>query len=220
MPGQRRLVLASASPRRRELLEAAGFAFEVQHVDVDERVHEGERPVDYVRRLADEKSARALSALENAPDEAADITVIGADTAVVVDGDILGKPGDDAEARRMLERLSGRSHIVMTGVSLRTLRRAVGAVEETVVWFAPLSAADLAWYLSTGEGRDKAGAYAIQGRGARFIPRIEGSYSNVVGLPVTTVFRLLSALEGPSPAVASGPQPGYSDGVGAPENSL
>jgi septum formation protein len=220
MPPTLRLILASASPRRRELLEAAGFRFEVRHADVDEIPRDGEPPRDYVRRLASEKASRVLAAVRLEAGEAAGAIVIGADTAVVVDDEILGKPEDDADARRMLQRLSGRPHLVLTGVSLRDTRQQVEEVEETTVWFSPLSADDLTWYVTTGEGRDKAGAYAIQGLAARFVSRIEGSYSNVVGLPVATVFRLLAAFEPGSPAVASGPRPGYSDDSLLPGNSL
>lgn len=197
-----RLVLASASPRRAELLTAAGFRFEALAVDVDERPGADEPPSAYVRRLAAEKSARAMALLaaSAAPRASGDrppqvTAVLGADTAVVVDGQILGKPRDDLEARAMLERLAGRCHEVMTGVSLRSATAELGAVETTTVWFAPLSADDIAWYVASGEGRDKAGAYAIQGLAARFILRIDGSYSNVVGLPVARVHELVKRLQ-------------------------
>ena len=121
-----------------------------------------------------------------------DVMVLGADTAVVVDGEILGKPGDDQDARAMLTRLSGRSHHVMTGVSLRSASRELGALETTTVWFATLDRTEVEGYVGTGEGRDKAGAYAIQGRASRFIPRIDGSYSNVVGLPVALVNAMIA----------------------------
>jgi septum formation protein len=204
MPPSPRLILASASPRRRELLEAAGVRFEVRHADVDEIPRDGEGPRDYVRRLAAEKASRVLTAVSLEGAEAAAVIVIGADTAVVVDDEILGKPEDEADARRMLRRLSGRSHLVLTGVSIQSTRHQVEAVEETTVWFSPLSADDLDWYVKTGEGRDKAGAYAIQGLGSRFVPRIEGSYPNVVGLPVAAVFSLLAGFDPESTAVASG----------------
>ena len=191
-----RLVLASASPRRAELLRAAGFAFDVVVADVDEAIRAGESPQTYVRRLAAEKSAAAMSpALRDA-------IVLGADTAVVVDGDILGKPGDDGEAAAMLERLSGRRHQVMTGVSLRRGAYEVGRVETTDVDFVRLTSADFDWYVKSGEGRDKAGAYAIQGLASRFIPRIEGSYSNVVGLPIACVVELITEISGTPPAHA------------------
>jgi septum formation protein len=195
------LVLASASPRRAELLAAAGFTFEVLAVDLDERARPGEAPADYVCRLAAEKSARAVEMLEGRPGEGLGArglilgpdgpVVLGADTAVVVDGEILGKPAHDGDAERMLRLLSGRTHEVMTGVSLRSPAGATGALETTRVWFAPLSPDEIVAYVATGEGRDKAGGYAIQGFASRFILRIEGSYSNVVGLPMALVSQAL-----------------------------
>ncbi len=178
-----RLILASASPRRAELLRAAGFDFQVSPADVDEAARPAESPEQYVRRLAAEKSA----AVGPSPDA----VVLGADTAVVLDGDILSKPLDDQEAAGMLRRLSGRRHDVLTGISLRAGARELGRVERTAVYFETLTERDVAWYVASGEGRDKAGAYAIQGLASRFVPRIEGSYSNVVGLPVAAVFELL-----------------------------
>ena len=124
------------------------------------------------------------------------VIVLGADTTVVVDAEILAKPVDDEDAARMLRRLAGRTHEVMTGISLRRGAFELGRVETTRVEFAALSDADVAWYVATGEGRDKAGAYAIQGLASRFIPRIHGSYSNVVGLPVAAVFELLTEISG------------------------
>lgn len=184
-----RLVLASASPRRAALLRAAGFEFDTVVVDVDETVRAGEAPSAYVRRLAAEKSARAAAVRPGA-------VILGADTAVVIDGEILGKPRDDREAAAMLHRLSGARHDVMTGMSLRRGGFEVGRVETTAVRFATLTPDDIARYIASGEGRDKAGAYAIQGLASRFIPRIEGSYSNVVGLPVAGVWELLKELPG------------------------
>ena len=191
-----RLILASASPRRAELLRAAGYEFGIIVADVDERARDGETPDIYVRRLAAEKSAAV---------QAADMIILGADTTVVVDGEILGKPRDDDEAAAMLRRLAGRRHDVLTGVSVRYGAHEVGRVESTAVWFSALTKEDIAWYLASGEGRDKAGAYAIQGLASRFIPRIEGSYANVVGLPVAAVAELLRSV------LASHPQTGYSD---------
>jgi septum formation protein len=199
------LILASASPRRAELLRAAGFEFEILAVDLDERVRPGETPEEYVRRLAVEKAARAWDGLTGpatvtGPAKAghyildADRVVLGADTAVVVDGAILGKPADDEDAASMLRRLSGRAHLVLTGMSLRGPQRELNRVETTTVEFSPLSEADIAWYVESGEGRDKAGAYAIQGLASRFIPRISGSYSNVVGLSMAAVHELLAAI--------------------------
>jgi septum formation protein len=208
MPGHR-LVLASASPRRAELLTAAGFTFEVLAVDLDERAQPGEAPADYVRRLAAEKSARAFELLEGSARERpgangartvtlrpGEVVVLGADTTVVAGGEILGKPADDSDAGRMLRLLSGRAHEVMTGISLRSAAGEVGGVETTTVWFERLSPDDIAEYVASGEGRGKAGAYAIQGFAARFIPRIEGSYSNVVGLPIALVSQALKRVSG------------------------
>jgi septum formation protein len=200
------MVLASASPRRADLLRAAGFTFETLAVDVDERVNSGEEPAAYVRRLAIEKAARALELMtQGVPAEAraggGDVVILGADTAVVLDGEIFGKPQDVADAERMLRRLAGRRHDVVTGVSLRSGapdRPVVEAfVERTVVEVAALMEADIAWYVASGEGIDKAGAYAIQGLASRFITRIEGSYANVVGLPVARVAAVLRRMEWP-----------------------
>ncbi|MDO8795276.1 MAG: Maf family protein [Vicinamibacterales bacterium] len=189
-----RLVLASASPRRAELLRAAGFEFETRTVDLDERVRPGEAPEDYVRRLAMEKSARAMEILAGVVSGFSRTFVLAADTAVVVDGTILGKPTDDQDAASMLRRLSGRPHQVITGVSLRGPKYESSRVETTTVEFSPLSEADIRWYVESGEGSDKAGAYAIQGLASRFIPRIHGSYSNVVGLPIAAVHELLAEI--------------------------
>jgi septum formation protein len=149
-----------------------------------------------------EKSARALGGVSGfsrtgGPPEgghnAGDI-ILAADTAVIVDATVLGKPLHDEEVRRMLELLSGRAHRVLTGISLRSGPLELGGVESTAVWFAPLSRADIDWYVASGEGRDKAGGYAIQGLASRFISRIDGSYSNVVGLPVHRVARLMTEM--------------------------
>jgi nucleoside triphosphate pyrophosphatase len=193
-----RLVLASASPRRADLLRAAGFTFDTVPAEVDERVRDGELPGQYVRRLAAEKSAAVMEALTASGSTpiswTADLVVLGADTTVVVDGEILGKPRDDREAGAMLRRLSGRRHEVLTGVSLRSRSAERGLVETTGVYMLELRDQDIAWYLGSGEGRDKAGAYGIQGLASRFIPRIDGSYANVVGLPVANIPALLHAL--------------------------
>jgi septum formation protein len=195
-----RLILASASPRRAELLRSAGYEFETRPVDIDESPKNGETPVAYVERLAMEKSARALLEVSGF----IGTIVLGADTAVVVGDEILGKPNGNNGARRMLRRLSGRSHLVMTGVCLRTTQRSVSHVEITSVIFASLTEAQIAWYVASGEGLDKAGAYAIQGLASRFIPRIEGSYSNVVGLPIAVVDDLIQRLTDTRPVLASG----------------
>jgi septum formation protein len=194
-----RLVLASASPRRADLLRAAGYEFDTLAVDLDERVQPGEAPAAYVARLAREKSAAGMQRfIQRAqtcggPERAAahDVVVIGADTTVVVGGEILGKPHDDREAAAMLNKLSGRAHEVLTGVSVRTSSGQWQLVETTSVYMSALTPQDIAWYVASGEGRDKAGGYAVQGLASRFIPRIDGSYSNVVGLPIATVEALL-----------------------------
>lgn len=184
-----RVMLASASPRRAELLRAAGIAFDVQPADVDETLHEGETPEAYVRRVAIEK-ARTIAA------RAPDAVVIAADTTVVVDEHILAKPADDEDARRMLRLLSGRSHEVLTGVCVARGRDEETRVVSTLVTFAPLADEEIAWYVASGEPADKAGAYAIQGLASRFVTRIDGSYSNVVGLPVALVYEMLRAKNG------------------------
>jgi septum formation protein len=194
-----RLVLASASPRRADLLRAAGYTFETLVVDLDERVNAGEAPAAYVARLAREKSAAAMQRFVaraqtcGGPERAAlhDVVILGADTTVVVDGEILGKPADDHESALMLKKISGRRHDVLTGISLRTSTGEWGRVETTGVYMRDLSPADINWYVDSGEGRDKAGGYAVQGLASRFIPRIDGSYANVVGLPVAAVADLL-----------------------------
>ena len=180
-----RLVLASGSPRRKELLAAAGFSFDVTPVNVDETPQPDEDATSYVTRLA---RAKALAAASSD----ADRIVIGADTVVVVDGEVLGKPRGAEDATRMLRLLSGRAHEVLTGVAILARGRIVTAVERTTVWFGPLSDSDISWYVASGEPLDKAGAYAIQTLASRFVPRIDGSYTNVVGLPVTTVVELLT----------------------------
>jgi septum formation protein len=178
------LILASRSPRRAELLAAAGFEFDVLAADVDETPLAVEDPAEYVERLAIEK-ARAVYAMRPGA------RVIGADTTVTIDGEILGKPTDDEDARRMLRRLSGRPHLVHTGVALVSAGGTQSGVDTTRVWFDAMTDADISWYVATGEPVDRAGAYAIQGLASRFIPRIEGSYSNVVGLPVAMVSSIL-----------------------------
>ncbi len=175
------LVLASSSPRRAELLRAAGIDFTVRAADVDETIRPNESPRDYVLRLSREK-ARAVVRDEE--------LALGADTTVVIDGEIIGKPADAEEARRMLRALSGQWHEVLTGVTLARADQTVSEVSSTRVKFAELSDAEIEWYVSSGEPMDKAGAYAIQGGASLFIERIEGSYSNVVGLPVRLTYQL------------------------------
>jgi nucleoside triphosphate pyrophosphatase len=179
-----RLVLASSSPRRAALLVAAGFDIEVRSAPVDERRRPDEPIESFVRRVAEAKADAVWR------DGARDV-VLAADTVVVVDGDVLGKPQDDAEAAGMLERLSGRDHEVVTGVAVLAHGARQTAVEATRVTFAPLSTDEIAWYVATGEPHDKAGAYGVQGLASRFVTRIDGSYSNVVGLPVALTVRLL-----------------------------
>ena len=183
------LVLASASPRRADLLRAAGIEFDVIHANVDETVHPSERPAAYVRRVAAAK-ARAVAAREP------ECLVLAADTTVVIDGAMLGKPLDDDDAKRMLCRLSGRTHEVLTAVAVCGVGMAelLVEVERTEVEFAPLTEFEIDWYVATGEPRDKAGAYAIQGYASRFVTRIDGSYSNVVGLPIALVYQMLKGL--------------------------
>jgi septum formation protein len=180
-----RLILASGSPRRADLLREAGIDVEIRAPDVDERLIDGEVPSAYVWRLADAK-ARAIS--ERAPGR----FVLAADTTVVVDAEILGKPTGPDDAERMLRMLSGRAHQVVSGVSLMKDARPVAdtRVEVTTVEFATLSADEIAWYVASGESMDKAGGYGIQGLASRFVTRIQGSYSNVVGLPVAVVYQM------------------------------
>jgi septum formation protein len=183
-----RLVLASASPRRAELLSAAGFTFDVQPVDVDETPRPAEPPMDYVLRVARDKAA-AWRTRQNGE---ATACVLAADTVVVADGRILGKPSTRERAREMLTQLSGTTHLVHTGVVIRRADEEVAEVVTTRVRFVDLSESEIEWYLQSGEAEGKAGAYGIQGRASRFVDWIEGSWSNVVGLPVAAVYRMLT----------------------------
>lgn len=186
------LILASASPRRRELMMLVGVPFSTESANLNEDVLPNESAAAYVQRLAEEK-AHAVWTLHKASDTEADpLVVLGADTCVVCDGKILGKPADAADARRMLETLSGRTHAVMTGLAAVTRKGVVRAVEITQVTFNVVTDAEIAAYVASGEPLDKAGAYAIQGGAARWIPRIEGCYFNVVGLPVARTMSLLA----------------------------
>jgi nucleoside triphosphate pyrophosphatase len=183
-----RIVLASASPRRAELLTSAGFEFERRPADVDETRHAGETPEVYALRVARLK-ARAIgtaSEIHASP-------ILAADTVVIADGRILGKPRDREDARDMLKSLSGRIHEVLTAVVVRVGEREFSDVVTTRVRVLLLTDAEIASYIASGEPEGKAGAYAIQGRAARYIDWIEGSWSNVVGLPIATVHRLLTA---------------------------
>jgi len=183
-----RLVLASGSPRRRELLTQAGYAFAVRAADVDESLRAGEAPREYVERLAREK-AMAVALVE------AEAVVLGADTTVVVDGAVLGKPVDAADAERMLRLLSGRTHQVMTGIAVARGEQVSSHVETTEVVFREIEEEELRAYVRSGDAMDKAGAYGIQGHAARWIPRIEGDYFNVMGLPIAAVVGMLGKME-------------------------
>ena len=181
------LVLASASPRRAELLRAAGFLFDVRPADVDETPRPAEPPATYALRVARDKAIAAAGRIDGA-----DVWILAADTVVVVDGQVLGKPADHSDARRMLSMLSGVVHEVLTAVVVRRGVVETSEVVSTRVRFAALTPAEIDWYVASGEPDGKAGGYAIQGLGSRFVDRIEGSWSNVVGLPVATVYRMLA----------------------------
>jgi septum formation protein len=194
------LVLASASPRRRELLTQAGFVFSVHPAHIPEDPLADEDPIAYVTRLAREKAEAVYRELSGAARESAkkaldgqSFVVLGADTTVTLDGHILGKPEDAADAARMLRMLSGRTHRVITGVAVVTAERVEVAAEVTAVRFLTLSEHEVAAYVAGGEPMDKAGAYAIQGQAAKWIPRVEGCYFNVVGLPLALVGTMLGA---------------------------
>jgi septum formation protein len=174
------LVLASQSPRRSEILRQAGISFTVRAAAVDETPLPGEPPARYVQRLAERKA----SAIESSPGE----VVLAADTTVVIGSEMLGKPADMADARRMIVMLEGRRHLVMTGICLRHGAETVVDYAVTDVWFAPMSASEIDAYVSSGEPMDKAGAYAIQGLASKYIEKIAGCYFNVVGLPIALVY--------------------------------
>lgn len=186
------IALASASPRRHELLSQIGVSFSVVSVDVDESLIEGEAPKDYVQRLAVAKAQAGwhiVSSQQQCP-------VLGADTAVIVDDKILGKPRDVDDARAMLQRLSGRCHQVMTAAAIVYQRQVLSKLNISKVCFSELSSEQIAWYISTGEGADKAGGYAVQGLAAMFIDHIEGSYSGIMGLPLRQTSLMLQQLAG------------------------
>jgi septum formation protein len=188
------LVLASASPRRRALLTQVGYRFEVHPAHIPEDPLPDEDPIVYVTRLAREKAEAVYRELTNAsPGPEKNLAVLGADTTVTLDNAILGKPEDAADAARILRLLSGRTHRVITGIALVTAKRTEVAAEVTAVRFLTLSDEDIAGYVASGEPMDKAGAYAIQGHAARWIPRIEGCYFNVMGLPLALVCSLLES---------------------------
>ena len=188
-----KLILASGSPRRAEILTSVGWEFTKDVADIDETELADESPTDYVQRLAREKAEKVAAKYENA-------LVLGADTTVVIDGQIIGKPADLDDARRMLELLSGKWHEVLTGAAIvkvqgskfkvQSSKTPVG-VQSTKVKFAELSAAEIEFLVQYGEPLDKAGAYAVQAQAALFIEKIEGDYWNVVGLPVNLIYRLI-----------------------------
>lgn len=183
-----RLVLASASPRRAELLARAGFEFDVVPANVDERLLDGEDPHQYVARLAHAKVAAIQPSF---PDR----VVVGADTTVLIDDEVWGKPEDTAAAAMMLRQLSGRTHRVLTGVEVGRGTQVAAGREVTKVTLVELSDVQIASYIASGEPMDKAGGYAAQGIASRFIKRIEGSYANVVGLPLALLDRLLKQFD-------------------------
>ena len=181
-------MLASQSPRRAEILRLAGIPFLVRAASVDETPRPGETPEQYVCRLAEEKAV--------AVDMAVTETVLAADTTVVIDGEMLAKPADDADARRMLRMLSGRVHQVLTGICLRRNGQRRSDYASTRVWFSPMTMDEITSYVASGEPMDKAGGYAIQGLASKYIERIDGCYFNVVGLPIALVYRYLKDLAG------------------------
>jgi septum formation protein len=198
------LILASASPRRRELLAQVGYRFEVHPAHIPEDPLPGENPIAYVTRLAREKAEavfREVRSVESTFENQGmggqpSLVVLGADTTVTLDNAILGKPEDAADAARTLRLLSGRTHRVITGVALATAEGTEVAAEATAVKFLTLSDEEIAAYVASGEPMDKAGAYGIQGHAARWIPRIEGCYFNVMGLPLALVCSLLETCKG------------------------
>ena len=183
------IILASGSPRRAELLRAAGIEFTIKVADVDETLLPNETAYEYVSRLARSK-AEAVARLAGSGG-----TILGADTTVVIDDEIAAKPVDENDARRMLHHLSGQWHEVLTGVALIHGHHLLVEVEVTRVRFALLTAKEIDWYVGTGEPMDKAGGYGIQGYASRFVERIEGSYSNVVGLPVSRVYDMMRRID-------------------------
>ena len=200
-------MLASASPRRAELLRAAGIEFDVMPSEVNETIDPEETPDGYVRRVAQQKAEAVMPRAQGR-------VILGADTVVVVDNQVLGKPADEEAARGMLRLLSGREHLVLTAVCLIDPRaestRTQTSVARTRVEFAPLSDEEINWYAASGEPLDKAGAYAVQGLASRFVTRIDGSYSNVVGLPVAIVYALCRQ----AGLLTSSPEPLGPPGIG------
>lgn len=190
----RRLILASASPRRRELLAQIGYTFEVHPAHVNEDPRLGEDPITYVVRLAHDKAESVYAEISSKSPAPPQVVVLGADTTVTLDGRILAKPVDAADAARMLRLLSGRTHRVITGVAVATAKGTEVAAEVTGVRFAALSNREISDYIASGEPMDKAGAYGIQGLAAKWIPRVEGCYFNVVGLPLALVSAILEPI--------------------------
>ena len=188
-----KIILASSSPRRAEILRNAGIAFEIRGAEIDEAALPGETAQAMVARLAEAKARAAAAQMDAATREC---VIVGADTIVELGGEIVGKPRDSADAREMLAKLSGRTHHVLTGIHLLSFPGGAtrAAVENSAVTFAPLSEMEIDAYVSSGESLGKAGAYAIQGLAGRFIPKIEGCYFNVVGLPLARLYALLREL--------------------------
>jgi septum formation protein len=184
-PQRPRVILASQSPRRRELLTLIGMTHEVRPADIDETYPAGEAPAAHAERLAREK----VTAIKEP-----DAVVIGSDTIVVIDGDVLGKPVDESDAKRMLTRLSGRAHVVMTAVAVAWQGRIESAVESVNVEFHQLTATEIERYVATREPMDKAGAYGIQGYGATIVRRVDGDYFAVMGLPLQLMVRVMARL--------------------------
>jgi septum formation protein len=181
-----RLILASQSPRRRELLSLMGLTFDIVVSEVEETVPENIGPGELVEQLALDK-AQAVRELHP------EACVVGADTIVYIDGEIMGKPSDDADAARILNRLQGRTHTVYTGVAVLTPSGTDVRHDATRVTFAPMSEKEIAWYVGTGEPRDKAGAYGIQGPGGMFVERVEGNYFTVIGMPLPLLYHMLQS---------------------------
>ncbi|MBR2726834.1 MAG: septum formation inhibitor Maf [Solobacterium sp.] len=180
----RKLILASQSPRRKELMEKCGLTFEIEAADIDETMDEAEDLREEVQRLAYRKAQHVLERHPSA-------VVVGSDTIVVVDGEVLGKPKDEEDARQMLRKLSGRSHEVMTGLCILREDRCFTDVSVSTVWFETLDEEEIINYVRTGEPMDKAGAYAVQGIASRYISRMEGDYYAIMGLPLSIVYETL-----------------------------
>lgn len=183
-----RILLASGSPRRAEIMASVGWEFDKSVPDVDESVIEGEPPEDYVQRLAGEK---ALAVADSHPGQ----IILAADTTVVIDGQIIGKPEDHADARRMIRKLAGNWHEVLTGVAVARNGDELIGIQRTRVKFAPMTEAEIHFLAEEGDPLDKAGAYAVQAQAALFIEGIEGDYWNVVGLPISLVYRLVRSIQ-------------------------